>query len=230
MDVTGKRILILGDSLTHRGSRTAADAREVTESADRDSSPGDLLASRLLEAGASSVFINGRVSRSAWNLFTVEDGDKILAQEAAREPDIVFVFLGTNGLSLDLDQHERAFGKIRDAFSGVEVWSIGPPAFADAPKKKRAKALYARLENVFGADRVIDLRPLTADVARTSDGVHFPAKSARVVAARLAKVITRESTALLRRTWLKPVGISFGASLCLVGLAWIIRRRRQRIR
>lgn len=235
MDVTGKRILILGDSLTHRGARSAPDGRNVTESSTRDGTPGDLLASKLLEAGASWARINGRVSRSAWNFFRVEDGDKILAAEAAREPDVVFVFLGTNDLGLDAGKDAAAFTTIRDAFPNAEVWSIGPPTFSSEKRTTQAETVYKTLRAVFGADRVIDLRPLTDDVDRTTDGVHFPASSARIVAARLANAITDAGSEskialLVRRPWFAPVGVSLGASVLFVGLAWIIRRRRRLLR
>jgi lysophospholipase L1-like esterase len=236
MDVTGKRVLIFGDSLTHRGSRASADGRDVTEGVDRDSSPGDLLASQLLVAGASSARINGRVSRSAWNFFHggIEDGEGILAAEASKSPDVVFVFLGTNDMGLNTTRDAEAFETIRSTFAnaGAEVWSIGPPYFASDKHTADAKTVYKTLRKVFGADRVIDLRPLSSDVKRTSDGVHFPGASARIVAARLASAIAElgdDSIAVVKHVkhaW-KPIGISIAGGFLFVGLAWIIRRRRK---
>lgn len=229
MNVSGRRILVFGDSLTHRGSRDAPDGRTVTESSDRDGTPGDLLASHLLELGADKARINGRVSRSAWNLFRVEDGAQVLRNEAAHEPDLVFVFLGTNDLGLDVGKDQQAFETIRDAFAGAEIWAIGPPAFASSDRTKQAKSVYKTLETVFGSSHVIDLRPLTGDVDRTSDGVHFTSGASKVVARRLADAIneTGSTVALVRRRWVRPIGISLAVSGLFIGLAWIIRRRMQ---
>lgn len=229
MDLSGKRVLIFGDSLTHRGARSSPDGRDVTEGIDRDSSPGDLLASYLLQQGARSARINGRVSRSAYNFFRIEDAGGILAEEVARDPDVVFVFLGTNDLGLNQNADASAFQNIRNAFHGVaEVYAIGPPMFASETANQRARVVYATLSRVFGAGHVFDLRPLTRDLTeqgRTSDGIHFTGVGARTVAARLASVIADYGQIALRPLW-KPVGVSLGLAAGAIGLAWIIRRRR----
>lgn len=228
MDLRGKRVLVFGDSLTHRGSRTAPDAREVTEGVDRTSgAPGDLLASHLLQLGAAAARINGRVSRSAYNFFRIEDATDILAEEVAWKPDLVFVFLGTNDLGLNAAKDAAAFEALRQPFAdaGAEVWAIGPPAFAKDTARAQAKVVYKTLAKVFGRDRVLDLRPLSQDAARTDDGVHFTAQGAAQVAAALADRIEAEGRLAAISPW-RRVGVAGAVASGFVVLAWLIRRRR----
>lgn len=194
LDVRGKRVLIFGDSLTHRGERTAPDAVVVTDGILRtSSSPGDLLASQALVSGASAARINGRVSRSAWSFLTKEAASSILAQELAWQPDVVIIMLGTNDLGLAAASNQRYFTQLRDAFAanGAEVWGVGPPAFADADDAARADVVVATERGVFGS-RFLDLRPLTEAYkvfGRASDGVHFTAMGAGLVASSIAKTL-----------------------------------------
>lgn len=243
MDVRGKRVLVFGDSLTHRGGRADPDGVPALPGVARSGSPGDLLASHLLAAGAGAVRINGRVSRSAINLWRSnngEDGAAVVAAEAAARPDIVIVFLGTNDLGMNATADAAAFGRIAAAFRGAQVWAVGPPAFARADLNAQAAVVVRTLQGVFGAHRVIDLRPLTADIVvpaqgRAGDGVHFAtagaAKTAQRLAAALAAADNRvdavtSATPALRAWWPLPVSAAAAAAL-LVGVAVVVRRRRQ---
>lgn len=243
MDVRGKRVLVFGDSLTHRGGRADPDGVPALPGVARSGSPGDLLASHLLAAGAGAVRINGRVSRSAINLWRSnngEDGAAVVAAEAAARPDIVIVFLGTNDLGMNATADAAAFGRIAAAFRGAQVWAVGPPAFARADLNAQAAVVVRTLQGVFGAHRVIDLRPLTADIVvpaqgRAGDGVHFAtagaAKTAQRLAAAFAAADNRvdavtSATPALRAWWPLPVSAAAAAAL-LVGVAVVVRRRRQ---
>jgi len=199
MDPRGRRILVFGDSLTHRGATTAPDGVPALPLANRTGTPGDLLASYLLAAGAAAARINGRVSRSAVNLWkgnNGENGAAVVAAEASARPDLVIIMLGTNDLGMGATADAAAFQRLRDAFAGygAEVWAIGPPAFARADLNAKAVTVYQTLTQVFGANRVIDARPLSADVlttaqGRAGDGIHFAGSGASKVAARLAQAV-----------------------------------------
>jgi lysophospholipase L1-like esterase len=199
MDPRGRRILVFGDSLTHRGARTAPDGVPALPLANRTGTPGDLLASYLLTAGAAAVRINGRVSRSAVNLWkgnNGENGTAVVAAEASARPDLVIIMLGTNDLGMGATADAAAFQRLRDAFAGygAEVVAIGPPAFARADLNAKAVTVYQTLARVFGTNNVIDARPLSADVVTTAqgragDGIHFAGSGASKVAARLAQAV-----------------------------------------
>lgn len=200
--VAGKRILVFGDSLTHRGRNSAPSAVDVI-SADpmRNSSPGDLLASWFVKAGAAHVRINAKVGRSASNFFSSEPGAQILKDEVDRKPDLVFVFLGTNDIGLDQTKDGKRLMQIRAAFAevGAEIWCIGPPSFPPSSKTRsglnRNAGTIAVLNTeraVFGAAKVIDTRALTSDIltaksGRAGDGIHFAPAGAKLFARRLAQ-------------------------------------------
>lgn len=256
MDVRGRRILVFGDSLTHRGARTAPDGVPALPLGNRTGTPGDLLASYLLAAGAAAVRVNGRVSRSAVNLWkgnNGENGTAVVAAEVAARPDLVIIMLGTNDLGMGATADAAAFRRLRDAFAGygAEVWAIGPPAFARADLNAKAVTVYATLVQVFGPTRVIDARPLSADVVtvaqgRAGDGIHFGAGGAGKVAARLAQTLLAQSGRPLPSgsvdagvpttgegavaTTPSPWWAVAGAALAVaaVGSAVLVKRRRQR--
>lgn len=233
LDVRGKRVLIFGDSLTHRGAREAPDGVTVTEGILRSSSsPGDLLASQALVSGASAARINGRVSRSAWSFLTKEAAASIIAQELAWKPDVVIIMLGTNDLGLTAASNQRYFTQLRAAFAanGAEVWGIGPPAFADVELAAQADAVTGVERSVYGA-RFLDLRPLTEAYkvfGRASDGVHFTSLSAPLIASAIAKTLFG-----LPRVATKPSGVSKGtvgliiggAAVAITGLVFAFRAR-----
>lgn len=225
MDPRGRRVLILGDSLSAASW-----------------APGGALAAELRKAGAAEVRVDARVGRSAVNLWNGTNGENgaTIAAEAARRPDIVVVFLGTNdaasGVSAAAD--EAGFRRIVATFApGTEWWVVGPPAFPKRPDiEARAVPVYATLARVFGPGRVLDARPLTPATGRKSDGVHFTALGGpafgRVLAAALvpaAAPTSASASAIAPFTvgaWRWTLG---GAALAAlgVGLAVVIRRRRQ---
>jgi len=239
MDVRGQRVLVFGDSLTHRGSRTSPDGVDVTEPSSRtSSSPGDLLASYLLEHGAGSARINGRVSRSAVNFWKGNNGEAgaaVLAAEVARRPSLVVVLLGTNDLGMNAAADAEAFRLIRESFiaNGARVIAIGPPSFLSDELNRKAVTVYESLVKVFGAANVIDWRPVTVDIVkpsqgRASDGVHFTALGARAAAARLAQAIHTQGGPVIATAginWVPPMVSIFLTGL-LIGGAWLIHRRR----
>lgn len=243
MDVRGKRVLVFGDSLTHRGGRADPDGVPAQPSVARGGSPGDLLASHLLAAGAGAVRINGRVSRSAVNFWkgnNGENGAAVIAAEAAARPDIVIVFLGTNDLGMNAAADAAAFRRIAASFPGAQLWAVGPPAFARADLNAQAGPVYQTLAQVFGAHRLVDLRPLTADIVtagqgRAGDGVHFATAGAQKAAQRLAAALlgmdnrvdaVTSATPALRAWWPVPVSAAV-ATAALIGMAFAVRRRRQ---
>jgi lysophospholipase L1-like esterase len=223
MNVNGKKILILGDSLSASAS-----------------APGGVLGAQLRAAGGI-VRVNGRVSRSAENFFSGkngEDGAQVLAAEASYRPDIVVVMLGTNDMGLNPSADALGFQRIASAFPQAQRWAIGPPAFARADYTREAAVVYVTLASVFGADRVIDWRGLSVDQvaapARSGDGVHFTSAGARVAGERLAaavlaagapRVVTSATTAL--RAWWPVTLSAVVAGAAVIGTVWVVRRRRR---
>lgn len=220
MSIRGKKILILGDSLS-AGANT----------------PGGVLAALLRAAGAT-VRVNGKVSRSAVNFWSGkngEDGAAVATTEAAWQPDIVIVMLGTNDLGMSASADQVAFARIAAAFHSAELWAVGPPSFARVDLQSKTPQVYTTLVAVFGASRVIDWRPLTADLqGRSGDGVHFSTAGAAVQGKRLAdawlqardRVRAGLMPAVTGVRWSIPAAAAV-AAVALAGVAWVIRRRRQ---
>lgn len=236
MDVKGQRVLIFGDSLTARSG--APIQVDVTEGIDRrSSSPGDLLASQLLAAGATAARINARVGRSAWNFWQREEAAKLIAADLAWQPTIVFVMLGTNDIGLNLTKDRQALERIRDAYAagGAQLVGIGPPAFSVERLAEGLPGIVAMHRKVFGPDRVVDARPLSQDLleapGRAGDRVHFTAAGAAALAPRLAAAIAGLPAAPRKGAPWKPLGIGFGLTLGLGaligGMVWVSRRREQ---
>jgi lysophospholipase L1-like esterase len=228
MSVRGKNILIFGDSLS-----TGA------------TSPGGVFGAVLKSAGAV-VRVNGKVSRSAVNLWSGangENGAAVVAAEAARRPDIVIVVLGTNDLGMNASADQQAFARLAAAFAPAELWAVGPPSFpaTRADLTRKAPQVYATLAAVFGAHRVIDWQRLTADVVtpeqgRARDGVHFATAGAAVAGKRLAAAWLQARTGVTASaapafaasgfSWPLTLG-ALGAAAVMVGVAVVVRRRRQ---
>lgn len=227
INVAGKRVLILGDSLSAAAN-----------------TPGGQLGARLKAAGAVSVKVNGKVSRSAVNFFAGNNGENgamVLAAEVATSPQIVIVMLGTNdaasGVSTAADA--AAFVRIRDAFAkiGAEIWAVGPPSFARADLTASSTTVYGTLAGVFGTTRVVDFRPMTVGAPRTADGVHFTAPGAATVGAKLATTLlgTGETSAsaitampfAAPASWVPIAFASVAAVTVMAGLAMLVRRRRR---
>lgn len=169
-DVTGKRVLIVGDSLS---ASSAA--------------PGGVLAQNL--RGAAEVLINAKVGRSAKSFWS----EGALLVPAGFQPDVAIVVLGTNDIVVGAGSDATAMTRIRNdlAGTGAEVWAFGPPAFAPGHRLELGQpGVVDMMEDVFGS-RFIDLRPITADLVgagqRTSDGIHFPASTGKVAGERMAK-------------------------------------------
>ena len=233
MNIRGERVLIFGDSLSSRGSTEQVN---VTETPNRvSSSPGDLLASWLLAAGAQAARLDARVGRSAINFWDREAAAQLLAQDAAWKPTLVIVALGTNDIGRDVVKTTLAMAKLRDAFRqmGADVIAIGPPSFTRADLQNNSGTVVAMLQEVFGKRNVIDARPLSTDLIgsqfRTSDQVHFTREGAAVLAQRYAGAVMRLNNVREKLAKLKPLGIGLGATLGIglvgFGLLWISKRR-----
>ena len=233
MQVRGRRILIVGDSLTHRGSREDPDQVDVTEgSARRSSSPGDLLASRLLESGAAAVRLQAKVGRSIYSFFTKEPGAAILGSQRAWRPDVVLVMLGTNDTGYSVPVSERLFDELKGQLADLEVWAVGPPAFRDAELAGKAAGVAAAMKRVYG-DRFVDFRPLTQDLTvrgRAGDGIHFTADGAPIAAERLAKVLVTQGADTESRILLGLGLAAIGVTVVVTGALAVFARGATRSR
>jgi lysophospholipase L1-like esterase len=199
LSVDGQRVLVFGDSLSHPGpdaGPSTFDVRDNDPLFASASAPGAVLAARLLQK-ASAVRIDARVGRSARSFFGREDAPGLLASDATFQPSKVIVMLGTNDIDVGtsgaaLDLTKDALRKIRDAYRGMgaEVVAIGPPSYPNDHYTQGSPAMLAALREVFGADRVLDIRSLTPGASRTKDGIHFTQAGAAVVGPRLAQALT----------------------------------------
>lgn len=219
MNVSGKRVLIFGDSLSHPGNDSGPETSEVQ--AGQLGPPGVQLAAKLLAAGARAARVDARVGRSALNFWSRENTAKLLGADVAWEPDLVFVMLGTNGGAEIKDA--EALTKIHHVFAstGTEVWGIGPPALPED-----STAVVAMMRRVFGP-KLIDARPLTPTGLglRTGDGVHFTAAGAKIFAEGLARAVLTAGKSPV--VMVLRAGFGLAAFAGLVGLAWIIGRRQR---
>lgn len=185
-DVTGKRVVIVGDSLS-----SAATA------------PGGVMAQALREHGAT-VTVNAKVGRSARSLYSSEGGSFGGIPTAG---EIAIVVMGTNDIVVGAAPDKASMQRLRAELGagGAEVWAFGPPAFAAGHRLESGEpAIVNMMRGVFGA-RFIDLRPLSSDLVgsgqRTSDGIHFPASSGKVLGERMAKRFLEEGTGGLSPGW-----------------------------
>lgn len=224
--IMGGRLLVFGDSMTHRGSDSGPEQVEVTEPSDRNSMPGDLLASRLLEDGtASAARLDARIGRSAYNFWRRENATALLKADLAWQPTLAIVFLGTNDIGLNMSVDEQSMLRLRQWLesSGAEVWAIGPPSFADPERMAGAGPVVAMMRRVFG-NRFIDARPLTKDLTRqgrAGDLIHFNADGSKIFAARLANAFQTAR----RWYYVRQVGtVAATATAPLLAYAWQARR------
>lgn len=215
MRIKGSRILIVGDSLSYPGQIVTNLTEPTTKNA---SAPGAVLASLLLELGASAVRVNAKVGRSAYNFFKSESGDALLAQDAAGQPDTVLVFLGTNDKSLNTTEDQKAFARIKAAFPKADVWAIGPP------QATGYDPVFATMQAVFGR-KLVDSRPFLDGAAKASDGVHFQQSGARLLAERLAVALAATPSPWLSYTVLGALGAT-GIGLAYVTLTRLKARKR----
>lgn len=195
MDVSNKRILLFGDSLTHPGSDSDPEQSLVIGPSTRSSSaPGDLLGSLFLEAGASAVMLDANVGRSASNFWAGTSSHQfhsaadLIASDQAFAPDIVVVMLGTNDIGTNLINDQQAMQAIHDSFPQSDVWAIGPMVYVSPGDglNAGAQAVFDMMVAVFGPERTIDARPLAATSGRAGDGVHFGPSAAYQTALALA--------------------------------------------
>lgn len=235
MNVTGERILIFGDSLSHHGTDDAPEIWDVDQGSARPSSqPGDLLGSLLLEAGAAAVRVDANVGRSARNFWTApnrwqhQTGQALIDLDQQFQPTKVVVILGTN----DADNgamDQGSINAIRDAYQnmGAEIWAVGPPVFADQRLNANAEKVYEVLSSTFPG-KVIDMRPLSDVNGRASDGVHFGQQLAVQTAQGIASQLTSTSSGItsgLRSVANSGLGL---AVVALVALAGFVVYRRWR--
>jgi len=204
MNARGERILIFGDSLSHPGPDNGPEAFEITQDSNRVSSaPGDLLGSLLLEQGAEAVRLDARVGRSAWNFWGRESANDLIAADAAWGPTKVVVMLGTNDIGLQGDGERQAMQAIKDAYEamGAEVWAIGPFTYTGqgGHLNPGAEDVASMMSDVFGS-RFIDGRPLSVNVDRARDGIHFQPTSAMQTAYNLADALISSSSRPLWQT------------------------------
>lgn len=204
MNIRGERVLIIGDSLSAlppytTTAPTIVDLLPGTSA----SSPGGILGKQLLASGAQAVRVNARVGRSAISFMNLEQGlTQIASDLSGFRPTKVIVFLGTNDIDRGVTPEALArtassLRGIRDAFklARVETFALGPPSYDSAKYTAGAPAVLSTMRNVFGADHVLDLQPLTPMAERTSDGVHFTTAGAQDVAPDILAHLTTLGTA-----------------------------------
>jgi hypothetical protein len=185
----------------------------------------------LLEQGASAAQIDAKIGRSAISFVYNEPVNDLVAADAAFQPTKVIVMLGTNDLGRDLGNTQQAMTQIRDAYAGMgaEVWAIGPMTYVGRSESMNALApdVFSVMQNVFGADKTIDARPLSVLEGRTGDGVHFTYAAALPTAQALAQALTStSSTSSKIKKGLIIAGIGV-VGIVVVGYALSALKKRQ---
>lgn len=227
MNARGERVLIFGDSLTHAGSDNGPEIATVTADMTTGSSPGTILGALLAQQGAVAVQTDSRVGRSAVNFFGREDAASLFAADQAFAPTQVIVFLGTNDIGMDPISTANAMNQIKSTYEsmGAKVWAIGPVNYV-APGdglNEAADTVFNTMKSVFGT-RMLDARPLTINVSRASDGVHFGPESAQQTALNLADGILSLNPLNFWPTLLIGLGV-MGAAV--VGLSMYRKKQGQ---
>lgn len=220
MNARGERIIVFGDSLSvHIGS---IPVWNVDQGANRNSAqPGDLLASLLFEQGAQ-VRLNAKGGRSAWNYFTVEPYQQLIADDLAWRPTKIVFVLGTNDVGMTRALDEKAMKRLYDAYkqSGAELWAIGP--FVSRLNPNEIEATVQSMKRVWGM-RFIDGRSLTQLIQPGADGIHYNQAGARALSLAIADALL---SALGPKAW---VGLATGAAIVVgAALAWSWYKRRRR--
>lgn len=184
MEVRGRRILVLGDSLSMPTPGT----------------PGYALGESLVaNHGARSIKFNAKVGRSARSFMESENGKGQL-RAASQNVDAAIVMLGTNDAASGGDDIRsfRAIGRVL-AELNIPFVVIGPPAFSPdaetlgksrAKMAPRAQRLGVLLKDEFGS-RFVDAVPYSSDILTTGEGrsrdlIHFSREGAQVFGSRLA--------------------------------------------
>jgi len=203
LGIAGERVLWFGDSLSRPGEDAGPTVTDVdaTSAPLLRSAPGAVAAGRMFGGSdgqrAAAVRVNARVGRSAQSFFGTEDAAALLRGDAAFRPTRVVVMLGTNDIDQGTDaemlkQTKAALRRIRDAYraTGAQVVAVGPPSYPNKHYDRGAATMLAALQEVFGAERTLDARPLSAGAERTPDGIHFTQAGAQLVGERLARALT----------------------------------------
>lgn len=222
MKVAGQRIIVFGDSLSHHGHDAAPEIWDVDQGSNRQSGqPGDLLASMLLEQGAEAVRVNARVSRSAVNFFGRENVSALLGSDQAFKPSLVIIVLGTNDLGLNPTADGQAFAKLRDFYKGLgaDVWAIGPFTYNSDHLNTLAPQTIEVMKGVFGR-KFIDGRPLSSQVGRSADGVHFGATAAKQTAERMLAAVVAAGPMVPTWGW-----VALGVTAAIGGAMLFSKRR-----
>lgn len=220
MNARGERILIFGDSLSvHPGSIPVWD---VDQGSNRNGTPGELLASLLLEQGAEAVRVNAKGGRSAYNFWTVEPSWELVAGDLAWRPTKIIFVLGTNDVGMTVGPVEQAYRKIIEAYkpSKAEMWSIGP--FINRQDATQRQAVVDIQKRVFGM-RAIDGRPISQNIAPGSDGIHYNYQGAKQLALAMADAWL---SAFNPKAW---AGVAIGAAAIVGGAlasSWYKRKGR----
>ena len=242
-DPTAERILIIGDSMTHRDPDNGPVQLDIS-SDDSPTNPGDILATYLLANGAAAVRTDSKVGRSAYSFFHSEDGNSLMASDLADfQPTQVIVFLGTNDLGLGMVPDGQAMQAIHDTFAPTaQLWAIGPPTLVGSPahpandvSNAQSQAVVDMMTGIFGADRFIDARPLTADIVtygRARDGVHFSGQGSIDFAQRLLSALQASSSlsfSNLFSYFTAPVIAGVSIVVMMAVLAWKHSKRNRNL-
>lgn len=145
--------------------------------------------------------LDANVGRSASNFWAgtashqFHSAADLIASDQAFAPDIVVVMLGTNDIGTNLIADQQAMQAIHDSFPQADVWAIGPMTYVPLGDglNAGAQAVFDMMSAVFGPERTIDARPLSATTGRAGDGVHFGPSAAYQTALALAAAFTSAS-------------------------------------
>ena len=155
--------------------------------------PGTALAARWKARGATIV----RMAEVGWGPQDWVEMRPGALEAAAQEPfDAVFLWFGTNDAATP--ETAAALERLHELWPNALF--VGPPSYRDQALAQRASALIRMEKKLFGA-RFIDAQPMTRDLPRGADGIHFGQEAGAIWAERL--------DAALRTAPYKPLVLSF---------------------
>lgn len=156
------------------------------------------------------------------------------------KPDFVIFWLGTNDLSpISGRKPHMEIWRDRLERDRVRYLALGPPSLVGQEKlSKQIPALITDLQAVFGANNVLDIRPLTEDLddGRRDDGIHFKNSGASRLGQRLADEIGPRLGLPKRRRGerkggleISPgvlLGIAVAAPFAVDAIRWFMKKKR----
>lgn len=184
MNPRGKKIYVLGDSLSLPGQPFAEMAKK-------------------LEDAGGLVTVDAQGGHAIWEIGLNKPLNPMVRafkRAVAADPDLFILAMGTNDYAANNAAIGKGLEKILDAFRGRTI-VMGPPYFAPGVRGANGQEIAPGTDKVYQMLRLyfpmtIDTRPLTAEFTAKGDrdraGIHFRGTAGKRAGEKLAKVLLGE--------------------------------------